>query len=128
MAIKKGIAMKTFTPTAASAVTAGFGFWALVWAVLAKVDTVLQLFGFKHTHYSKRGRAWINDNKGLTLCITELINFGVHGITNPAAVTFAIGGTIFNALYIFLINPVICWREKKGNPMLQIVPKGIRRA
>lgn len=118
--------MKTFTPTAASAVTAGFGFWALVWAVLAKIDTVLTLFGFKRTQYGKRGRKWINANKGLALCITEVFNFSVHGITNPAAVTFAIGGTIFNALYIFFINPVICWRDKKNDPMLQVVPRIIR--
>lgn len=109
----------TFTPTAASAAVAGFGFYALVWGIANKLDTIMALFGFRNRMYAKRVRMWINRNKGLTLCITEVINFAIHGITNPAAVTFAIGGTIFNALYIFVLNPIVCWKsdkKSKGGP------------
>lgn len=105
--------MQTFTPTAASAATAGFGFYALFWSVLNKIDTIVGLFGFRNRGFAKKGRLWVNDNKGLTLCITELFNFGIHGITNPAAVTFAIGGTLMNAVYIFCVNPLLCWKDKK---------------
>lgn len=112
--------MSAFTPTAASAATAGFGFYALFWACLAKIDTILALFRIRNRTYAKRGRLWVNENKGLTLCLTELVNFGIHGVTNPAAVTFAIGGTVFNALYIFVLNPLICWQEKKEHRPLSL--------
>jgi len=114
--------MATFTPTAASAATAGFGFYALFWSFLNKVDTILALFGLKNRNVASKGRHWVNGNKGLTLCITELVNFGIHGITNPAAVTFAIGGTLFNAVYIFIINPLVCLKDRKG---LHVVAKEV---
>lgn len=104
--------MATFTPTAASAVTAGFGFSALVWAIALKLDTIAELFGFRNRSFTRHVRQWVNRNKGLTLCITEVVNFSIHGITNPAAVTFAIGATIFNVIFVCLINPLICMRDR----------------
>ncbi len=109
----------TFTPTAASAAVAGFGFWALVWSIALKIDTILALFGF-HSNYSKRIRVWINANKALTLCITEVFNFSIHGITNPDAVTFAIGGTLFNFFYVLLINPLLCLKDRKKARALKV--------
>lgn len=106
--------MNTFTPTAASAAIAGFGFWALVWSIALKLDTIAALFGFKDRRFSRRVQTWINENKALTLCITEVLNFTIHGITHPAAVTFAIGGTVFNILFVLIINPLICYRRKRG--------------
>jgi len=103
--------MQSFTPTATSAAVAGFGFWALVWAIALKLDVLASLFGFHDRAYSKAVQRWINSNKGLTLCITEVTNFSIHGITNPAAVTFAIGGTIFNILFVCVINPILCLRH-----------------
>lgn len=108
---------QTFTPTAASAATAGFGFWALVWGIALKLDTIAGLFGFRDRRLSRKLRVWINDNKGLSLCITEVTNFSIHGITNPAAVTFAIGGTIFNFLFVFLLNPLMLKIESKKMPI-----------
>jgi hypothetical protein len=105
--------MQSFTPTATSAAVAGFSFWALVWAIALKLDTVASLFGFRSKSYSKMVQRWINNNKGLTLCITEVTNFSIHGITNPAAVTFAVGGTLFNILFVCIINPILCLRCKK---------------
>ena len=111
------VCMATLTPTSSSAAIAGFGFYALVWGIAAKLDTIMALFGFHNSNYATRVRRWINKNKGLTLCITEVINFSIHGITNPAAVTFAIGGSICNAVFIFCLNPFLCWRDKKKNPL-----------
>jgi hypothetical protein len=111
---------QTFTPTAASAAVAGFGFYALVWSIALKLDTIAALFGFRDRSFSKRVRRWINENKGLTLCITEVINFSIHGITNPAAVTFAIGGTIFNILFVCLLNPLMCIRDRKRSPFSKV--------
>jgi hypothetical protein len=105
--------MQSFTPTATSAAVAGFGFWALVWAIALKLDVLASLFGFRNKSYSKAVQRWINGNKGLTLCITEVTNFSIHGITNPAAVTFAIGGTVFNILFVCVINPILCLRLKR---------------
>jgi hypothetical protein len=105
--------MQSFTPTATSAAVAGFGFWSLVWAILLKVDTIFALIGFRNKSYSEMLQRWLNDNKGLGLCITEVTNFSIHGITNPAAVTFAIGGTICNIIFICFINPILCLKLRK---------------
>jgi hypothetical protein len=107
----------SLTPTASSAALAGFGFWALVWAIALKLDTIMALFGFRHRGYAKRVQLWINKNKGLTLCITEVTNFSIHGITHPAAVVFAIGGTMFNIIFVLLINPFLCWRSVERSPL-----------
>jgi hypothetical protein len=112
---EKGVpVMQSFTPTATSAAVAGFSFWALVWAIALKLDTVASLFGFRSKSYSKMVQRWINNNKGLTLCITEVVNFSIHGVTNPAAVVFAVGGTAFNFLFVLFINPILCFRWKKN--------------
>lgn len=116
----------TFTPTAASAAVAGFGFYALVWSIALKLDTIAELFGFHNKRYSRRVRAWINQNKGLTLCITEVINFAIHGITNPAAVTFAIGGTLFNVIFVCFLNPLLVLRDRRN--MANIMPTPVRKA
>ncbi len=108
---------QTFTPTAASAAAAGFGFWALVWGIALKLDTIAGLFGFRDRGLSRRIRLWINENKGLSLCITEVTNFSIHGITNPDAVTFAIGGTLFNFLFVFVFNPIMLMIEGKKRPI-----------
>jgi hypothetical protein len=49
---------------------------------------------------------WISHNKVLTMMCTEVFNFGVHGVTNPASVTFVLGGTAFYALMIFILLPI----------------------
>lgn len=116
----------TFTPTAASAAVAGFGFYALVWSIALKLDTIAELFGFRNKSYSRRVRGWINRNKGLTLCITEVVNFGIHGITNPAAVTFAIGGTLFNVIFVCFLNPLLVLRDRRN--MANIMPTPVRKA
>ncbi len=109
---------QVFTPTVASAGIAGFTFSALVWAILLDIDTILGIFGFGHLNYAKRWRRWINDNKRSALCITELINFSIHGITDASAVTFAIGSTICNLFFILFINPFLCRRDRKRSPLL----------
>lgn len=93
------------TPSANSSFLAGIGFWAIVWSFAFKIDAIVGFVGFK-THLSDRVLAWVNRNKIITLTATEAVNFGVHGMTNPLAVTVALGGTIINALMIFVVIPM----------------------
>jgi len=103
----------TFTPTAASAGIAGFTFWGLVWTTLSKLDTIAALFGFKNRFFARQMRLWINDNKGLTICASEIVNFGIHGVKSAEGTLFAIGGTLFNCIYVFAINPLICRHDRR---------------
>ena len=114
------MSQSTFTPTAASAAIAGFSFWALVWGIVNKLDVILRLFGIKNRRASARVNLWLNENKGLGLVVSEIVNFSIHGVTSSTAVLFALGGTLCNAIYIFVINPLICWRAKKsvGEPII----------
>jgi len=100
------------TPTAQSSAIAGFALWLVGWATLFKVDHI-PFIG----RYFKKERIieWIMANKVLTLLMTEILNFGVHGISNPASVTFALGGTVFNALMVFVFLPITMWRKKRSN-------------
>lgn len=118
----------SLTPTAMSASVAGFGFYALVWSIAAHLDSVTALVGFKNRGYARRVRNWINRNRSLTLCITEVINFSIHGITNPAAVTFAIGGTMCNILYVMLINPLMCIKDRKYMKPILVPPVARKQA
>ena len=105
----------TLTPTAQSSAIAGFALWLVGWMTFFKMDH-LPVVG----KFVKKDRAveWILANKVLTLLCTEIFNFGVHGISNPASVTFALGGTIFNAMMIFIFLPI-------GNRRKRISDKAI---
>jgi hypothetical protein len=109
--------MATFTPTASSTAIAGASLWALVWTMVGHVDTLMSPFGLKNKMFTKRIRVWVNDHKGLSICMTEVVNLSHAGLS-PLGTTFAIGGTFFNLFYIFCINPIICWRYRKENPLL----------
>jgi hypothetical protein len=50
--------------------------------------------------------AWINENKVVTLLMTEVLNFGVHGVESASGVTFALGGTFTNLWMIFVVVPI----------------------
>lgn len=109
--------MATFTPTASSTAIAGASLWGLVWTIANHLDSVVAPFGIRRG-LSPKIRGWVNKNKVLTLCITEVVNLSHAGLS-PLGTTFAIGGTAFNLIYVGLINPVICWRDKK-NPLIRI--------
>lgn len=48
---------------------------------------------------------WVNQHKALTLLGSEACNYGIHGVSNPLGVTFAMGGTLANALVVLLLIP-----------------------
>jgi hypothetical protein len=104
--------MAVLTPTASSSGIAGFALWFVGWMTLFKLDKVPFIGRFVNTD---RIVKWISNNKVLTLLITEIFNFGVHGISNPASVTFALGGTVFNALAIFVLLPVKALLKSPSN-------------
>jgi hypothetical protein len=108
----KGGYPMTLTPTAQSSAIAGFALWLVGWATLFKIDKIPFVGRFVN---KTRVINWILDNKVLTLLCTEIFNFGVHGISNPSAVTFALGGTVFNALMVFLLLPIGNIRGRKSN-------------
>lgn len=103
----------TLTPTAQSSAIAGFALWMVGWATLFKLDH-LPFVG----KMIKKDRviSWVSQNKVLALLCTEIFNFGVHGISNPASVTFALGGTAFNALMIFVFLPISQLRAHRKSP------------
>jgi hypothetical protein len=111
----------TLTPTAQSSAIAGFALWLVGWATFFKMEEVPLVGSFVNREKSTE---WISENKVLTLLITEIFNFGVHGIANPASVTFAWGGTAFNALMIFLFLPLkqMFKRRRSTRDVLKGVP------
>lgn len=105
------------TPTDKGAGIAGIALAGLGWFTLFKTD---HIFEACHLRWKLRDKIfnWITKSyatKSLTLLITEIVNFGVHGITNPASVLFAIGSTIVNTFMIFVGLPFHQrWRREKG--------------
>ncbi|MFP5207285.1 MAG: hypothetical protein ACLGSH_18175 [Acidobacteriota bacterium] len=102
----------TLTPTAQSSVIAGFTLWFVGWMTFFKADHLPLVGKFIR---KERMIDWISRNKALTLMCTEVFNFGAHGISNANSVTFALGGTAFNALMIFVLLPLFKWRGRKSN-------------
>jgi hypothetical protein len=85
------------TPTVVGLLLAGAAFWALIWAAIHKLDDLPYL---KECTSTQQTLSWIEENKGLTLVITEGINFLLHGL-GPHGVMFTVGGTIINCLMVF---------------------------
>lgn len=92
----------TLTPTAQSSAIAGFALWLVGWMTFFKMEHLPFVGRFTN---QEKVTDWITSNKVLTLLMTEIFNFGTHGISNPASVTFALGGTAFNTLMIFVFLP-----------------------
>jgi hypothetical protein len=106
--------MSTFTPSATSSGIAGFTFWGMCWTALAKIDKIAELFHVSRWVKSKNVFGWILKNKALSILCSEIVNYSIHGVQSTLGVTFAIGGTVCNALMIFIGLPVI--NKVKGNP------------
>jgi hypothetical protein len=92
----------TITPTAQSSLLAGFVLWLVGWATFFKLDKVPVVGKFVNV---ENAVDWIMKNKVLTLLMGEVFNFGFHGVSDPASTLFAIGGTIFNVIFIFIGLP-----------------------
>lgn len=91
-----------FTPTQQGSFWAGIGLWTLAWATFFHVDS----FPIIRRFVKKQGMMeWIDANKNVALIITEIFNFGVHGVSHPESVIFALGGTVVNFSVIRWIIP-----------------------
>jgi hypothetical protein len=98
----------TFTPSATSSFSAGAVFWGLVWSTLGKLNELVHFVGFKNSNPRQTVLRWINTHKVVTITLTETVNYSVHGISSPLGVTFALGGTLFNAFMVMFIVPIWC--------------------
>jgi hypothetical protein len=78
-----------------------------MWLSLFKADDIAEFGGVQRWINSERLFRWIREHKSTSLLGTELFNYGTHGISDPDSVTFAAGGTLVNALVIFLILPML---------------------
>lgn len=107
------------TPTDKGALFAGAGVWSLIWLSIFKLDTIAKKFHVDRWVSKDKLLGKINHNKGITLLITEAINFGVHGASRPDAAIYALGGTFVNAIFVFIVNPIrFLIRREKGEVTL----------
>ena len=103
------------TPTFVGLLLAGAAFWMLIWAAIHKLDEIAYL---KEVTSRKEVLDWIQGHKGLTLVITEGVNFLLHGLS-PHGVMFTLGGTIINFLMVF--------GYVSGRQVLAVISEKIRR-
>lgn len=97
------------TPTDKGAGFAGIMLASIAWLSAFKMDHVFRICRIDRFCKMDRAFDWIiqsYSNKALTLLFTEVVNFTVHGVTNPASVLFAVGSTIVNAFMIFIGLPL----------------------
>ena len=97
------------TPTMRGSFFAGIGLWVLVWALL-------KAGGFERWVNSDRCLSWIRNHKSTSLIGTELCNYAHTGL-DPLGVTFAIGGTLVNALVIYLLLPMLDRAKRNGKAL-----------
>lgn len=106
------------TPTDKGAAFAGIALASLGWLSLFKLDHVAKICRVDRWIKQEVIFNWITRsmaNKALTFLCTEIVNFGTHGITNPASVLFATGSSIVNAFMIFVGLPLRrAHRERKA--------------
>jgi hypothetical protein len=80
----------------------------MIWATLGKLNELVHSVGFKKSNPRQAVLRWINAHKVATITLTEAVNYSVHGISSPLGVTFALGGTLVNALMVTFIVPIWC--------------------
>jgi hypothetical protein len=103
------------TPTVVGLLLAGAAFWTLIWAAIHKLDDFPYL---KECTSTQQVLSWVEENKGLTLVITEGINFLLHGL-GPHGVMFTFGGTVINFLMVF--------GYVSGRQVLAVISEKLRR-
>ena len=106
------------TPSAKGSFFAGIGLWCLIWAALFKAVEIAELGGFERWVSSDRCFRWINKHKSTSLIGTELCNYAHTGL-DPMGVTFALGGTLVNAIVIYLLLPMRD-RARRGGKLLNL--------
>jgi len=105
-----------FTPSARGSFIAGIGFWSLLWAALFKSDDFTEACGVQRWFSSERCLRWVRTHKTMSLLGTELFNYGTHGI-DPLGVSFALGGTLTNITFIWILIPML-ERRRQGRNVL----------
>jgi hypothetical protein len=100
------------TPTDRGSVIAGIGISSLAWMSLFKLDYLAKITFTSRWISKDRLFGWINRNKSVSLLTTEVINVGVHGISKPESVLFALGSTIVNVIFIFVVIPIKMMTKK----------------
>ena len=98
--------MSMFTPTASSSFFAGIGLWGVVWSAVYKIEAVAKILGLGRFVNKERILDWMDSNKVVTLLTTEIINFGTHSPESPNSTAMALGGTLLNAIMIFVVLPI----------------------
>lgn len=106
------------TPTMRGSFFAGIGLWVLVWALLFKSNEIAQAGGLQRWVSSDRCLRWIRNHKSTSLISTEILNYSHTGL-DPLGVTFALGGTLTNALVIYVLLPMLD-RAKRGGKALNL--------
>ena len=102
-----------FTPTASSQFAAGIGLWGVIWSAIFKIEALAKFVRLER-YVNKEGiLAWIRQNQVVALLLTEVFNFGVHGLESASGVTFALGGTFTNIWMIFIIVPLRQWKKER---------------
>jgi hypothetical protein len=94
------------TPSQKGSFLAGVGLWMLIWASVWKADDIAQALRIQRWFSSKRSLRWIGRHKSTSLLGTELFNYSTHGL-DPLGVSFSLGGTLVNVLFIYLFLPFL---------------------
>ena len=92
------------TPSQKGSFLAGVGLWVLIWASIWKADDIAEVMRVQRWCNSRRCIRWISRHKSTSLLGTELVNYGTHGL-DPLGVSFSLGGTLVNVLFIYLFLP-----------------------
>lgn len=111
------------TPTDKGAGLAGIALATIGWASLFKLNSVAKLLRLDRWVDQEKVFDWIAHNRGLSILITEIVNFSVHGIESASSVLFACGSTVVNILVIFVLLPL---RAKARNEKVRILVDSVR--
>ena len=106
------------TPSAKGSFFAGIGLWCLIWEAVFKADEIAKLGGFQRWVSKDQCLRWISKHRSTSLIGTELVNYTHTGL-DPLGVTFALGGTLVNALVIYLLLPMRD-RAKRGSELINL--------
>jgi len=101
------------TPSSRSSFIAGIGLWCLLWLSLFKADEIAQAGGFQRWISSQGCLRWIREHKSTSLIGTEVCNYAHTGL-GPMGVTFALGGTLTNVIFIYLVLPILDRAKRIG--------------